>query len=261
MSLLDLFAIDAGHDDRNSGRIYGVVTGLVEDIKDPLNLGRVKVIFPWLAEQKEETVHIEDDEERAHSYWARVATLMAGPKRGTFIIPEVADEVLVAFEHGQLDRPVVIGMLWNKEDQPPETMDGEGKNDIRSFHTRSGHKIVFDDSEDKPSILIVDQTKKNKILIDSKENKMTIEVQGDLTITVGGKLAITAKSGITIESNADVSVKAQSNMNLEATSAFAAKGNSKAGLESSGQTEVKGTAVSINGSGVTEVKGGIVKIN
>jgi len=70
-----------------------------------------------------ETVHIEDDEERAHSYWARVATLMAGKKRGTFIIPEVDDEVLVAFEHGQIDRPVVIGMLWNSEDQPPVMMD------------------------------------------------------------------------------------------------------------------------------------------
>ncbi len=261
MGLIDLFLTDPRRDDRNNSRIYGVVTGLVQDLKDPLNLGRVKVIFPWLAEQKEETVHIEDDEERAHSYWARMATLMAGPKRGTFIIPEVDDEVLVAFEHGQLDRPVVIGMLWNKEDQPPETMDADGKNDIRAIHTRSGHKIVFDDSDDKPSILIVDNTKQNRIFIDSKENKMEIEVQGDLTITVGGKLAITAKTGITIESSTDVSVKAQTNMNLEATSAFSAKGNSKAALESSAQTEVKGTAVSINGSGMTEVKGGIVKIN
>ena len=132
MSSFDLTSTDPRRDDRDKGRIYGVVTGLVEDIKDPLNLGRVKVIFPWLAEQREETVHIEDDEERAHSYWARMATLMAGPKRGTFIIPEVDDEVLVAFEHGQLDRPVVIGMLWNREDQPPETMDADGKNDIRA---------------------------------------------------------------------------------------------------------------------------------
>jgi len=190
-----------------------------------------------------------------------VATLMAGKKRGTFIIPEVDDEVLVAFEHGQIDRPVVIGMLWNSEDQPPVMMDGDGKNDIRALHTRSGHKVVFNDSDDAPSILIVDNRGKNRIFINSKEKKMEIEAEGDLTITVGGKLEITAKSGITIRSDADVSVKAQANMNLEATSAFSAKGNSKAALESSAQTEVKGTAVSINGSGVTEVKGGIVKIN
>ena len=261
MGLIDLFSTDSGRDERDSSRIFGVVTGIVVDIRDPANLGRVKVIFPWLAEKREETVHVEDDEERAHSYWARMATLMAGPKRGTFVIPELKDEVLVAFEHGQLDRPVVIGMLWNKEDMPPESMDADGKNDIRAFHTRSGHKVVFDDSKDKPSILIVDNTKKNSIFIDSKENKMEIKVEGDLTITVGGKLTITAKTGITIESSADVSVKAQSNMNLEATSAFGAKGNTKASLESSAQTEVKGSAVSVNGSVVTEVKGGIVKIN
>jgi uncharacterized protein involved in type VI secretion and phage assembly len=261
MSLLDLFSTDSQFDDRNHSRIYGVVTGIVEDIKDPLHLGRVKVIFPWLAEQKEDTVHIEDKEDRAHSYWARMATLMAGPKRGTFIIPEVEDEVLVAFEHGQLDRPVVIGMLWNKEDAPPEQMDADGKNDIRSLHTRSGHRLVFNDSDDKPSILLVDKTGKNRVFIDSTENKMEIEVQGDMTITVGGELTITAKTGIQIGSSADVNVKAQSNINLEAASAFGAKGNSKAALESSAQAEVKGAAVSVNGSGVTEIKGGIVKIN
>lgn len=261
MSLLDLFSTDAHGQDAAQGRIYGVVTGIVADIKDPAGLGRVKLLFPWLAEEKQETVHIEDDEARAHSYWARMATLMAGKKRGTFVIPEVGDEVLVAFEHGQIDRPVVIGMLWNSEDTPPEQMDADGKNDIRAIHTRSGHKIVFNDSDDKPSILIADKGGKNRIFIDSKEKKMEIEAEGDLTITVGGELKITAKSGITIESSVDLNVTAKNNMNLEATSGFTAKGNSKAALESSAQTEVKGTAVSINGSGMTEVKGGIVKIN
>ena len=260
MGMMDLFSTGSHGNDGGCSRINGVVTGIVADIKDPENLGRVKLLFPWLAEEKEETVHIEDDEDRAHSYWARMATLMAGKDRGTFFIPQVDDEVLVAFEHGQIDRPVVIGMLWNSEDRPPEKMDEKGKNDIRSIHTRSGHKVVFNDSEDKPSIEIVDKTGKNRIFMDSKNKKMEIEAEDDLTITVGGKLTIKAK-GITIESSAYVSMKAQSNMNLEATSAFSAKGTSKAGLESSAQTEVKGTAVSINGSGMTEVKGGIVKIN
>ena len=82
---------------------------------------------------------------------------------------------------------------------------------------------MFDDSDDKPSILIVDKTGQNRIFIDSKENKMEIEVQGDLTITVGGKLSITAKSGITVESSADISMKAQTNMSLEASGAFRRK--------------------------------------
>lgn len=261
MTLLDLLTLDTNEQDAERGRIYGVVTGIVKDLKDPLNLGRVKVIFPWLAGEDEDLIHIEDQDQRAHSYWARVATLMAGPKRGTFWVPEMEDEVLVAFEHGQLDRPVVIGTLWNTDDKPPEAMDGEGKNDIRAIHTRSGHKFVFNDSDDKPSILLVDKTGNNKIFIDSKDNKMVIEVAGDLTITVGGKLSITAKSGITVESSADISMKAQSNLSLEAISAFSAKGSTKASLESSAQAEVKGNMVSVNGSGMTEVKGGMVKIN
>jgi uncharacterized protein involved in type VI secretion and phage assembly len=261
MSLFDLLSVDLRHEDRNNSRVYGVVTGIVQDLKDPLSLGRVKVIFPWLAEQREETVHIEDKEDRAHSYWARMATLMAGPKRGTFVIPEIDDEVLVAFEHGQLDRPVIVGMLWNKDDMPPESMDADGKNNIRSFCSRSGHRVVFDDSDDKPSILIVDKTKKNSIFIDSAKNNMEIKVEGDLTITVGGKLTITAKKDIAIESSAAISMKAQTDMSLEATSGFGAKGTSKASLESTAQTEVKGATVSVNGSAMTEVKGGLVKIN
>ncbi len=81
MTLLDLLTIDTHSQDRNRSRIYGVVTGLVQDIKDPLHLGRVKVIFPWLAEQGEDTVHVKEQDKRAHSYWARMATLMAGKER------------------------------------------------------------------------------------------------------------------------------------------------------------------------------------
>ena len=249
MSLLDLLS-DPRREGQNDSRISGVVTGIVEDIRDPLGLGRVRVSFSWRAE-----------EEHTHSYWTRMVTLMAGDKRGAFIIPEVNDEVVIAFEHGQPDRPIVIGMLWNRKDQPPETIADQGNDSISSFQTRSGHKLAFDDSNDKPSILIVDKTGNNRIFIDSKDNRMEIEVQGDLTITVGGKLSITAKSGITVESSADISMKAQANMSLEATSAFGAKGRTKASLESIAQTEVKGAMVSVNGSVITEVKGSIVRIN
>ena len=261
MSLLDLLGIGTQPQDEKPGRIYGVVTGLVADLRDPDHLGRVKVLFPWLAEQREDTVHIEGQEDRAHSYWARMATLMAGNKRGTFFVPDPGDEVLVAFEHGQVDRPVIIGMLWNKEDQPPTEMDGDAKNNLRVIHSRSGHKIVLDDSDDKPSILIVDKTGNNKIFIDSTNKSMEIAVDQDLTITVGGKLSITAKMGITMESNMDVGVKAKTGMNLESSAAFSAKGSTSASVEGSVNAELKGAMVSVNGSGVTEVKGGLVKIN
>jgi uncharacterized protein involved in type VI secretion and phage assembly len=98
-------------DERKPDKIYGVVTGIVRDIRDPLGQGRVKVDFPWLAEQAD-TVTMESEEDRAHSFWARIACLMAGKKRGSYFIPEVDDEVLVAFEHGDRSRPIVLGGLW-----------------------------------------------------------------------------------------------------------------------------------------------------
>ena len=261
MTLLDLLTVNNQDRDRDRSRIYGVVTGLVEDIKDPLNMGRVKVVFPWLGEPGEDTVHIKDQDKRAHSYWARMATLMAGKGRGSWVVPQVDDEVLVAFEHGQLDRPVVIGMLWNKEDMPPESMDADGKNNIRSFRSRSGHRVVFDDSDDKPSILIVDKTKKNSIFIDSAKHNMEIKVEGDLTIQVGGKITITAKADIKVENDANLSIKAKGNGDLETTGPLNVKSSAKLGLDGTGQAELKAATVSVNGSGLAELKGGLVKIN
>ncbi len=177
------------------------------------------------------------------------------------MLPEVDDEVLVAFEHGQLDRPVVIGMLWNKEDVPPEKMDDAGKNDIRSFKSRSGHRVVFDNSDDKPSILIVDKTKTNSIFIDSTKNSMEIKVDGDLTIQVGGKITITAKADISMETTANLSIKAKGNGDLETTGPLNVKSNAKLAMDGTGQAELKAATVSVNGSAMAELKGGLVKIN
>ena len=85
-------------------RFYGVVVGIVTNNQDPDNMHRVKVRFPWLNQDHE-------------SNWARVATSMAGNGRGAYFLPEVDDEVLVAFEHGLIDQPYVIGSLWNGKDQ------------------------------------------------------------------------------------------------------------------------------------------------
>ncbi len=269
MSLIELLNADSGalqHQDR----IYGVVTGIVLDNKDPDHQGRVKVNFPWLAEKADAVaLTLNKDEDRAHSYWARMATLMAGQNRGSWFIPEVNDEVLVAFEHGALDRPFVVGVLWNQEDKPPEQMDGKGKNDIRAIHSRSGHKIVLNDSADKPSILVVDKTGENSILIDSASNAMHIKVKGDLIIEVGGNISITAKGKLNLEASqeiaaqtkANLTIKANGSGDLQSTGPLNIKSQAKMTMDGAGQTEIKAAAVSVNGSAMTEIKGGLVKIN
>ncbi len=92
-------------------KMSGVVIGIVKSLDDPERLGKIELQFPWLSE-----VH--------RSAWAPVAAPMAGKKRGVFYMPELGDEVLVAFEHGDFDHPFIIGYLWNGVDTPPETSVG-----------------------------------------------------------------------------------------------------------------------------------------
>ena len=122
-SLLDLLALPSD----SSNRIYGVVTGIVTNNQDPEKLGRVKVRFPWLSENDE-------------SWWARVAVPMAGKEIGTYFLPEVDSEVLMAFEQGDIHFPYVLGALWNDPNKPPETNE-DGKNNKRTIVSRSGMLI------------------------------------------------------------------------------------------------------------------------
>src|SRR5262245_56550673 len=112
--------------DLNVGKIYGLVVGIVTNNQDPDKLGRIKVKFPWLTDTDE-------------SCWARIGMLMAGKGRGSFFLPEVDDEVILAFEHGDVRFPYVIGALWNGKDTPRYD-NADGKNNLRVFTSRSGHE-------------------------------------------------------------------------------------------------------------------------
>jgi uncharacterized protein involved in type VI secretion and phage assembly len=195
---------------RGQSRIYGVVVGIVTNNQDPDKLGRVKVKIPRLSA---------DDE----SQWARVATLMAGKNRGAFFLPEVDDEVLVAFEHGDMALPYVIGALWNGLDEPPETND-DGKNNIRVITSRSGSVIRLDDTDGDEKIEIIDKEKKNGITISTKDNTIRVKTEKDLVISApNGKVTIEAKD-LDIKTNASVTVKASGNANVEASGTMTIKG-------------------------------------
>ncbi len=127
------------------GRIYGVVVGVVTNNKDDEGLCRVKVKFPWL---------VDDDE----SYWARLVSPMAGKERGIVFLPEVEDEVLVVFEHGDVNRPYILGALWNGEDKPPETSDG--KIIFASYDLAAAIKSYCDDTDGAEKIEIILMLKK-----------------------------------------------------------------------------------------------------
>ncbi|NEP23516.1 MAG: phage tail protein [Moorea sp. SIO1F2] len=187
-----------------ASRIYGVVVGVVTNNQDPEGLGRVKVKYPWLSDEDE-------------SDWARIAVTMAGDKRGMYFIPEVNDEVLVAFEHGDVRFPYIIGALWNGEDKPPINND-DGENNVRMIKSRSGHVIRLNDKEGEETIEIVDKTEKNSIVFDTATNTIAITTEGDITLSASqGNIKLEAQN-IEIKSSADTKVESGAIMDIKASS-------------------------------------------
>jgi phage baseplate assembly protein V len=194
----------------HTDRFYGVVVGIVTNNQDPENMHRVKVRFPWLSNEVE-------------SNWARVATPMSGKDRGTYFLPEVDDEVLVAFEHGQVDHPFVVGCLWNGKDDAPES-NADGENNHRTIKSRSGHILRLNDKSGNETIEIIDKSGNNKVTIDTAKNSITIEANSDITIKSStGKLTMQA-NGIEMKSQMGVSVEAAQNMDLKANAMVTVKG-------------------------------------
>jgi len=184
-----------------SGRIYGVVVGIVTDNKDPDGLGRVKVKFPWLPGDTEST-------------WARVATLMAGNDRGSFYLPEVNDEVLVACEHGDMRYSYVLGALWNGKDKPPET-NADGQNNKRLIKSRSGMTILLDDTSGSEKIEIADKDGQNKLVVEMAGKKITITSNGNIDISAPqGTITLSAQT-INLSSTGQTDVKATGTLNVQ----------------------------------------------
>jgi len=214
-SILDLLnSADAG-----ARKITGVVIGIVTNNQDPEGIGRVKVKFPWLSDDNE-------------SDWAPIAAPMAGNARGTYFLPEIEDQVLVAFEHGNPRFPYVLGALWSKQDEPPESeaVDGSGNVVKRVIKSRAGHLIRLDDSDGQEKVEIIDRTGNNKIIINTSDNSIQITSEGDIAIeSTRGKLTLRGV-GIEIVSQADIKIEATQNADVKAN----------------GQLNVRGAVVNIN---------------
>ncbi|HEX5736457.1 MAG TPA: phage baseplate assembly protein V [Blastocatellia bacterium] len=162
-------------------RYYGVVEAIVTDNNDPQKEGRIKLKFPMFDNELE-------------SEWCRVRQFYAGNEYGSFFIPEVGDEVLVAFIHGDLRLPIVLGGLYNGQDKPPSYRASD--KDEKLVRTKGRHEILMDDTSGKKRVRIKtsggheldlsDQDKKitikstngQQVTIDDQANKITIETSG-----------------------------------------------------------------------------------
>ena len=167
----------------------GVLTARVTNIKDPEGRGRVKVSLLGTGALRG----------FGRQVWARVATLVAGNDRGSWFIPEVGDEVLVAFENGDAGRPVVLGALWSADASPPAVMDAQGRNNKKLIRLRSGIELAFSDKDGEEAIALSTPAGQ-KIAIDDLSGTITItDAQGNSVLLESAGIRIAANVKVTLQ--------------------------------------------------------------
>lgn len=215
-------ATESSH--HTDSKMFGVEVAIVTNNKDDLKQGRVKVCFPRLPGKPE-------------SDWVRVAQPSAGPDRGFYWIPEVSDEVLVAFERGEANHAYVIGTLWNGKDKPIKESYRDD-NTLRKIKTKSGHFIELDDKKGEEKIIIADKSGKRQVTWDVKAKKFIVQAdEGDIELHAKGKIVMTCKE-LEIKTEKDAKMNVGANLNITVSQ----KANIKAGP----QMNLKASRVNIN---------------
>lgn len=261
--------LDSTSEERHAPLGGNVVIGIVTDVRDTeQDYGHVKVKFPWLHESE-------------NSHWMRLAAPMAGPERGMYFMPEVNDEVLVAFEHGDMRRGYIIGALWNGRDKPPRPIsevvkDGAVKK--RIIKTTYGHILEFNDGSDPSGPFIHVTTKNsNQIKIDDKDNKIHAATQKGHCITIddasdsitvknsAGTAKVTIDCGgasMKFECTGDFVVDTKGQFKVDAAAGVQVKTPATMNLEATGTGTLKSTGpLTVQSSAILTVQGSLVKIN
>jgi uncharacterized protein involved in type VI secretion and phage assembly len=212
-------------------RWSGTVVGIVTNAKDPDKRGRVKVTLPWL-------------DEKLEIGWARVVHHGAAGGRGMMIVPEVGDEVMVAFEHGDRDHPVVLGGTFNGKDKPVPAWYEKDAPGAHVWRSVSGHEIQLrDQGSDKP---ITIKTGDGDVSITLYQKKVEVTTkQAPVTVDAGGAVTVTSKKDVTLE-GMNVTIKGKQNVTIEGQAAIKLKGTGQAELSSSGIVTVKGSVIKLN---------------
>ncbi|WP_030758839.1 VgrG-related protein [Streptomyces griseus] len=243
--------------DRRPG---GLVNATVTDTQDPEGSGRVKVAFPWLSDEYA-------------SDWARTAQA-AGTGGGEPYIPEVGDEVVVGFELGRLDRPYVLGGLYNGQDRPSgggAVDPTSGAVDRRAFASKGGHRLeLLDAAGGAQGVRLRTGDGKLTIDLDQAGTAVTVGSDGAVRITAKEKVSITASGGVSVDaargalelSGDSVSVTARQGVRVDG-------GQGEVRLATGGAVDVRGATVTVDGTQRTELRGGttlsveapLVKIN
>ncbi|MET8683213.1 VgrG-related protein [Streptomyces sp. NPDC004732] len=240
--------------------VPGVAMALVSNAKDPLRLNRVKLRFPWLSDKYE-------------SDWCRIAQ-MGGVKGGGLMMPEVGDEVLVAFDRGSLEHPYVLAGLYNGRDKPTPSTDGlqpidptSGRVNWRSVSSRSGHTMELIDAKSRMKSGIRLQTGNGRLTVHMDETRTSVTIRSDgsvsisgtrnVSIRAGGNLSLTAGGSLTMSAGGAVDIKAGAKFGVNAGGMADINATGVVSLKSAGAVAVNAVgAVSVTAAGAVAVNAG-----
>lgn len=253
--------------------IPGFLLGTVKENWDSKHPGMVKVEL------------VLSESGKNVSDWIPVSTPYGGKNYGQYFLPEIGDQVMVAFHGGHPDCPVVIGSLWNKQNTPPENAPNE-KDTVKMIRTKGGHTIVFSEEEKKETLTIQtpgsltirldDENQKAVIQDKDGKNGITIDAKNG-TITINAEKKIQCKAGgqeLLLDGDGKKAVMKADSINCEASQTLKLKGQSTSlegnTLNVKGQnTTVEGSSLNLKGqgstklesSGILQMKGAMAKIN
>jgi uncharacterized protein involved in type VI secretion and phage assembly len=226
-----------GHTDWGSSLVIGIVTNNKEMPKggsSERKMGRVRVKYPGLGDNIE-------------SGWARVAVPHAGKDRGMFFMPQIDDEVVIAFEHGDTRRPIVIGSLYNGRDKPPAEL-------LATTEAKGGKDPLFGIKTTHESF--VESTQKMTL---RSHEQMIVEVKkdgdkgtGDHKLTAAGKVE-TAADG-------DIKQTTKQTYTIDAGSSVTIKGTGAITIEGKGGVTLKGPKIDIQADAAVNIKGQIINL-
>jgi uncharacterized protein involved in type VI secretion and phage assembly len=224
---------------------YGLHYGIVCQNKDPDNLNRVKVRLPWL-----------DSGDTDQSQWAQLLTPMEGDKFGWYAVPDVDDVVAIVFVAGDISQPVIVGGVWSTVDSSPEPNE-DGKNNFRGYRSRSGHRLILDDSS-KTKVVVADKTAKHMVGIGQFDkdgagpNVCAVykpPMAGDSGVafsSMEGTLEITCKDGkLSVEAQQDIKINALTTIDIKAGGQLEMNGTSAAKLTSTAPSNYDAPQVGI----------------
>lgn len=205
----------------------GLVFAVVSNNQDPEKRGRVKVQYSGMGDQME-------------SDWLDVANLYSG----AFFVPEVSDQVVVAFPGGKMSGGVILGCVWSSNRKPPETkensasdLNGDGENNLKFLKSRSGQMIILDDKDGEEKVQIISPQKKSRFEFLTKEKKINIESEENIVLEAAKNLNVSAQKG---------TMKFDKELNIEAKSVKIESKSNNINFKAGKNIEIKGTSVKLN---------------